>query len=147
LFEYSYLLPDRVLPSWKRKAESGPLNRLRITTSHMLKDSELRPCHHEVRPRAVCAAPSHTMEPRTGRPLRLCKHDVAAAQLTWQSSSASKMYFPSLYFSVASNALSYFQPTVLWHSLHSISRTICRPVVILRSPGSRSSTLTTLSKR
>jgi hypothetical protein len=54
---------------------------------------------------------------------------------------------PSLYFSLASNALSYFQPTVSLHCRQVISRTMCLPVVILRSEATPAMTLTTLLKR
>ena len=57
------------------------------------------------------------------------------------------MYLPSLYFSVLSYALSYFHPTTSLHCRHAMSRTVCRPVVMLRSLGSEACTLTTLSKR
>jgi hypothetical protein len=57
------------------------------------------------------------------------------------------MNLPSLYFSLASYALSYFQPTVSLHCLQWMSRTMWRPVVMLRSLGSDSVTLTTTSKR
>lgn len=64
-----------------------------------------------------------------------------------QSSSASRMNLPSLYFSLDSYALSYFHPTHVLQPRQWMSRTTCRPVVILRSLGSELSTLTTLLKR
>lgn len=57
------------------------------------------------------------------------------------------MYFPSLYFSLDSNALSYFHPTVSRHCRQAMSRTTCRPVVILRSTASDWLVLTTPLKR
>ena len=69
------------------------------------------------------------------------------SHVTVQSSSASRMNLPSLYFSLASYALSYFQPTVSLHCRQWMSRTTWRPVVMLRSLGSDSVMLTTLSKR
>ena len=68
-------------------------------------------------------------------------------QETVHSSSASRMYFPSLYFSRSSNALSYFQPTVSLHWRHEISRTSWRPVVMLRSTASACEMLTTESNK
>lgn len=67
--------------------------------------------------------------------------------VTVQSNSASRINFPSLYFSLASKALSYFQPTVSLHCLHAMSRTMCRPVVMFRSLASPEVTFTTLLKR
>jgi hypothetical protein len=67
--------------------------------------------------------------------------------VTLHNSSASRIYFPSLYFSLASKALSYFQPTVSLHCRQLISRTICLPVVMFRSEASPATTLTTLLKR
>lgn len=69
------------------------------------------------------------------------------SQVTLHRSSASKIYFPSLYFSLASKALSYFHPTVSLHCRQAISRTICLPVVMFRSLASPAVTLTTLLKR
>ena len=66
---------------------------------------------------------------------------------TLQSISASKMNFPSLYFSLCSNALSYFHPTFSPHCRHAMSRTRCRPVVMFRSQASPSTTLTTMLNR
>lgn len=74
-------------------------------------------------------------------------HSKKPTQQTTQRSSSSKINLPSLYFSLASYALSYFHPTVSRHCLQEISRTICRPVVMLRSTASDWVMLTTLLKR
>lgn len=57
------------------------------------------------------------------------------------------MYFPSLYFSVASYALSYLQPTVSLHCRQHMSLTMCLPVVMFRSHASPWMTFTTVLKR
>ena len=67
--------------------------------------------------------------------------------VTLHKTSASRMYFPSLYFSEFSKALSYFHPTVSLHWRQLMSLTMWRPVVILLSFGSPHSILTTLWKR
>lgn len=72
---------------------------------------------------------------------------VSRLYVTKHRSSASSMNFPSLYFSEFSYALSYFQPTILLHCRQLISRTMCLPVVMLRSPASPFAMLTTESKR
>lgn len=69
------------------------------------------------------------------------------SQVTLQSSSCSRMNLPSLYFSDASYALSYFHPTVSLHWRQVMSRTTCRPVVMLRSLASPASMFTTVWKR
>jgi hypothetical protein len=74
----------------------------------------------------------------------LCR---SSAHETICSNSDSRMNLPSLYFSLGSYALSYFHPTVSPHCLHVMSRTMCLPVVMLRSIGSADLTLTTLANR
>ena len=68
-------------------------------------------------------------------------------QYTAVNNSASSMNLPSLYFSVASYALSYFHPTVSLHCRQLISRTRWRPVVMLRSTASVCVMFTTEAKR
>lgn len=79
--------------------------------------------------------------------LTIPSEQSGGAYVTLHNSSASRMNFPSLYFSLASNALSYFHPTVSLHCRHAISLTICRPVVMFRSEASPAVTFTTLLKR
>lgn len=53
------------------------------------------------------------------------------------------MNLPSLYFSVLSYARSYFHPTTSLHCRQQMSLTMCRPVVMCRSPASPCWILTT----
>ena len=72
---------------------------------------------------------------------------IKLTQETVHNSSDSRMNLPSLYFSLASYALSYFHPTTSLHCLHIMSLTMCRPVVIFRSIASPCLIFTTEEKR
>lgn len=55
--------------------------------------------------------------------------------LTSPSNSCSNINLPSLYCSEGSYARSYFQPTTDLQETQEMSRTMCFPVVMVRSSG------------
>jgi len=59
----------------------------------------------------------------------------------------SRMYLPTLYAWLSSNALSYFQPRTVEQTQQVMSRTTCNPVVMDRSLDSPSLMFTTVSNR
>lgn len=118
-----------------------------INTEYLYPQLLLFPC--DPRPISVRGGVSETEYICRGRLSTPGRPEVPnkKTHVTLQRSSASRMNLPSLYFSVVSYALSYFHPTVSLHCRQVMSRTICLPVVMLRSLGSPMSMFTTLLNR
>lgn len=115
---------------------------------------KLKPIKSKNHKNTVTPSNSHPHPPHHSHPIPspllsppLVQPNAAPYYSTELNSSCSKINFPSLYFSLGSQAKSYFHPTTSWHVLHIMSRTTCLPVVICRWSGSPSSQFTTLEKR